>query len=157
MASFDKSNLLKNAYIGRKGYTILKSDLSTSMLKNVYTDLYAKPFTPINCGGGAQSEGFYCYRENTNKIYIPRFYGIEQFGIPEKNELIDNDCIESIDVEFTQSLRDYQEKIVNIYLENLAAPPPSGRSAQGNKPGQLIVFHRAPEYHNQILHLTQAQ
>ena len=118
MASFDKSNLLKNAYIGRKGYTILKSDLSTSMLKNVYTDLYAKPFTPINCGGGAQSEGFYCYRENTNKIYIPRFYGIEQFGIPEKNELIDNDCIESIDVEFTQSLRDYQEKIVNIYLEH---------------------------------------
>ena len=111
------NNILCQSYIGKKGYTIPKSCLTSKILTFMYDELHAKPFVAINCGGpSSQSNGFYCYRENENKIYIPRFYGIEKFGIPSKSELVTGP--EHINIPFTKTLRDYQEKIVNIYLDH---------------------------------------
>ena len=107
-----KNNIQTQSYVGKKGYTIPKSCLTPKILELMYEELHAKPMVAINCGGPAnQSNGFYCYRENEKKIYIPRFYGIERFGIPSKCELTDGP--EPINVPFTKSLRDYQENIVN--------------------------------------------
>lgn len=109
------ATILSQSYIGKKGYTIPKSCLTPKILDSIYEELHAKPFIAMNCGGPAnQNNGFYCYRENEKKIYIPRFYGINTFGIPAKCELVDGP--EPIDVPFTKNLRDYQEKIVDTYI-----------------------------------------
>ena len=120
-----KTSIQSQSYIGKKGYTIPKSCLNPKILESMYEELHAKPLVAINCGGPAnQSNGFYCYRENEKKIYIPRFYGIERFGIPSKCELVDGP--EPIDVPFTKTLRDYQEKIVNTYISHCNTPQGNG-------------------------------
>ena len=108
-----KNTICSTSYIGKKGYTISKSNLSKEDLDFLYKDLFVKPQL---CGpnfGQDDATSFPVYRENTNKIYIPRFYGIERYGIPNKNTLTSGD---DINVDFAKSLRDYQENIINIYL-----------------------------------------
>ena len=86
--------------------------MSKEDLDFLYKDLFVKPQL---CGPnfGQDDATVSVYRENTNKIYIPRFFGIERYGIPNKNTLTSGD---DNNVDFAKSLRDYQENIINIYL-----------------------------------------
>jgi superfamily II DNA or RNA helicase len=64
------------------------------------------------------------FRENNNKYYLPRFYGIERYGLPDKSEIQDGD---NILVSFEKTLRDYQEKIIDIYINYVSSQyNPSG-------------------------------
>lgn len=116
----DKINIRKTAYLGKKGYTIVKSSLSKEEYEFLKKDLF---MTPVAFGtpafGDAQESAFPIYRENTNKIYIPRFYGIERYGYPESSEI---DQGMNIDVPFVKELRDYQTNVVNIYIESVSNP-----------------------------------
>jgi hypothetical protein len=50
-------------------------------------------------------------------MYIPRFYGISRYGLPEKSELdMGNDIV----VPFVKDLRDYQKKIIQVYLDHVS-------------------------------------
>jgi superfamily II DNA or RNA helicase len=103
-------------YVGKKGYTLLKSSLTQREIIDLKNDLWLKP--QINGKQFIQNQipTFPVYRENDNKLYIPRFYGIEKYGLPEKTE-IDEGI--NINVEFTKELRDYQHNIVNIYMKHV--------------------------------------
>ena len=103
-------------YVGKKGYTLLKSSLTQREIIDLKNDLWLKP--QINGKQFIQNQipTFPVYRENDNKLYIPRFYGIEKYGLPEKSE-IDEGI--NINVEFTKELRDYQHNIVNVYMKHV--------------------------------------
>ena len=104
-------------YIGKKGYTIPKSSLTQRELIDLKNDLWLKPqINGKQFAAQNQIPSFPVYRENDKKIYIPRFYGIEKYGLPEKSELDEGI---NIDVEFTKELRDYQHNIVNIYMKHV--------------------------------------
>jgi superfamily II DNA or RNA helicase len=47
-------------------------------------------------------------------LYLPRFYGIARYGLPERSEL---EAGNDIAVRFDKPLRDYQEKIIGIYTD----------------------------------------
>ena len=129
----------QNSYLGKKGYTILKSILSVEDLDFLKTDLYLKPeVVGVSYGPpGAKDEGaFPVYRENDKKIYLPRFYGIQRYGLTDKSELEPG---MDIDVPFVKSLRDYQEDIVNKYM-NFVDQPLSKKSPQHASGGILQVF-----------------
>lgn len=129
----------QNSYLGKKGYTILKSILSVEDLDFLKTDLYLKPeVVGVSYGPpGAKDEGaFPVYRENDKKIYLPRFYGIQRYGLTDKSELEPG---MDIDVPFVKSLRDYQEDIVNKYM-NFVDQPLSKKSQQHASGGILQVF-----------------
>lgn len=100
-----------DTYIGKLGYTLIKSELTNEDLKKIKTDLTVKPFVP-KCIQIA-SEPFKVYRESTNKIYLPRFYGIEHFGDPKNYKILNN---EKINLKFNGSLREYQLNIANKYV-----------------------------------------
>ena len=53
------------------------------------------------------------YRESHKKMYLPRYYGISKFGVPE-SKLSEG---ENISLTFSGSLRPLQEKIVESFLE----------------------------------------
>ena len=56
------------------------------------------------------------YRESTNKIYVPRYYGIEKFEKYDKSLLSDG---EDISLNFKGNLFDYQVNIVNKFINHV--------------------------------------
>lgn len=99
------------SYLGNRGYTIKKESLEDSEIKLIKKELCMSPFVPKTSPGTRII--FPIYRESTNKIYLPRFYGFENYGEPDKNLLSNG---KDIDVKFKGSLRDYQKNIVNQWF-----------------------------------------
>ena len=125
-----KEEIRNHAYLGKKGYTIPKSIMSKEDLDDLYEDLNVKPVSSNVLYGVAANEGaFPVYRENANKIYIPRFFGIERYGLPNKSEITQG---ESISLEFPKPLRDYQEKIIDVYMKHINNPICVGAEQKGN-------------------------
>lgn len=110
------------SYLGKKGYTIPKSLLSKEELDFLKKELFVKPVVGYQVGGGGgdseASSAFSVYRENANKMYLPRFYGVERYGLPPRSE-IDAAGV-AVDVPFSKTLRDYQVPIVDVYLNHVA-------------------------------------
>ncbi len=98
-----QSKALKN-YIGKRGYIVRKKFLTETEINDIRKDLNVKPY--VNGDYGAQEEPFKIYLENENKIYMPKFYGIEKFGIP------DNDLCpvgSDINIDFNLELKEEQK------------------------------------------------
>jgi len=103
-----------NTYLGAKGYTIPKNELSVEQEKQIRNDLMIKPFvmgSPMN----NNQISFPAYRESNNKMYIPHYYGIEKFGIPKEYKISEG---KNINLEFAGILRDYQEPVVNKFVKH---------------------------------------
>ena len=99
------------SYLGSKGYSILKSSITVEKQQMIRERLTVKPYVPK---APVQPESFEVYRESKKKLYIPRFIGIELFGMPNREKIskgID------ISLKFAGKLRDYQQKVVDIYLK----------------------------------------
>ena len=107
--------LEKGAYIGQQGFTILKSEIHPDDLKQIKQQLTIQTLPSF---GGPKTEPltFPVYRENEKKIYIPRFFGENRYGFNVKNDLSVGDPIH---VPFVKPIRDYQEKIVQVYLDHI--------------------------------------
>ena len=134
-----KNQIRDNSYLGKKGYTIPKVFLKKEDLDFLYKDLICKPVT---FGPQAvQESAFPVYKENPKKIYIPRFYGIERYGLPEKSEI---EYGETIDLHFEKPLRDYQDKIIDVYMKHvtpseLSSSSSSSQQSRGSGGGILEV------------------
>ena len=103
-----------NTYLGQKGYTILKNDLSVTQQQYIKEQLLIKPSTP-----GAPiaiDKSFPAYRESDKKLYVPRYYGEQLFGKPKETKITEGD---DISLEFQGSLRPAQEPVVKAYLDKV--------------------------------------
>jgi superfamily II DNA or RNA helicase len=101
-------------YLGQKGYTLLKSDLSISQQIKLKEHLMVKPYVP---GSPVQlQKTFPVYRESDKKIYIPRYFGTELFGAPKTLKITEGS---DINVEFKGTLRDHQVPVTAKYLEHV--------------------------------------
>lgn len=73
------------AYLSKRGYVIRKDTISNDELKYLKKTLIARPlqddkYTFFN----KQDNSFPIYIETKNKIYIPKMFGINRYGFPEK-------------------------------------------------------------------------
>ena len=68
-------------YLGKKGYTILKNQLSTIEQERIRKDLTVSPRSNGPSYGTPPS--FPVYRESARKMYVPRSYGLKNYGLPE--------------------------------------------------------------------------
>ena len=108
-----KSENLVNSYLGNRGYTIYKNCLSNDTLEYIKTELIAKPFV----NNQIEPTSFPIYLESDTKIYVPRFWGIKNFGYPKKIKIKYG---EDIDLKFHGKLRTEpvnQPQVINSYLE----------------------------------------
>lgn len=125
----EKESILEASYLGKKGYTIPKSVLSESEYAHLKEELNVTPEVHgVQYGVPQEAGSFPVYRENDKKIYVPRFYGIERYGLPDKSEITSG---ESINVHFAKPLRDYQENIVSIYHDHVSKPIAQGSENTG--------------------------
>ena len=103
-----------DTYLGNKGYTILKSQLSIKQQLTLKEMLMVKPYVP---GSPVQvQKTFPAYRESDKKLYVPRYFGEELFGKAKTIKVTEGD---NINLEFQGTLRDYQVPIVKTYLEHV--------------------------------------
>ena len=106
-----------NTYLGQKGYTISKNELTIEQQKKIRNDLTIKPFSLRECSSMNNDEkSFPAYRESTNKFYIPHYYGIENYGVPKQYKISEGN---NINLSFNGKLRENQEIVVNTYLKHV--------------------------------------
>jgi superfamily II DNA or RNA helicase len=111
-----------NTYLGQKGYTILKSELSEKQIQKIISELTIKPYVhgaPKN----AQTATFAAYRESGNKFYLPHYYGVSNFGPPKEYKVSEGD---DIHIPFNGSLRDYQSPVVHQFIDHVKNAPVCG-------------------------------
>ena len=104
--------MFNNTYLAKRGYVIKKDTLSQEEIDEVKRELTVKPYISNDFGGEAVS--FPVYLENSKKLYMPKFYGIEKFGPAKEDKVPPGD---NIDVKFKFSIREKQEIPVKKCLE----------------------------------------
>ena len=134
-----------------RGYVIQKNKYSEEIINNIKKDLNVKPF--IRGARSIKAEKFDVYLENETKLCLPKFYALDKLGKPNK---IDENIGEDITIKFEGTLRDYQEKIINVILPKikntgggiLSIPPGKGKTVLGIylsyllKKKTLVIVHK---------------
>jgi superfamily II DNA or RNA helicase len=103
-----------NTYLGQRGYTIPKNEISIENQTKIRKDLTIKPFiagAPVIYEN--ESNCFPAYRESSNKFYVPHYYGIEKYGPPKQYKISEGLDINLI---FNGKPRDYQEPVIKKFL-----------------------------------------
>lgn len=108
-------------YLGSKGYVLLKSELDPKQLSDIKNELTVSPFSPD--GYGVEPVIFQNYLESTNKLYVPKYYGLQKFGVPSICKINEGN---DIDLEFTGTLRPLQVEAVGHVLQACRDPSKMG-------------------------------
>ena len=103
--------------ISNQGYSIYKDKITEIELDVIRNDMTIKPFTCPGYGNEEDVTPYKLYKENTDKIYVPYFYGRNKFGIPEVSKLNDPEPT-SIAFSADRTMRPYQQDIIKTYLEH---------------------------------------
>ena len=107
--------------ITREGYHLVIDELKEHQLKTLINDLTIKPIKQINSSYKSTDKNeqknleypVYKYSKNRLELIVPRYYGINKFGTPKKSYFEPED----IDVQFTKTLRDVQQKVSDRCIE----------------------------------------
>ena len=100
-------------YLGSKGYTIPKSGLSDAAQYKIKRDLTFSPETFASKVMKVPGPQFHIWRENANKLYLPRFYGEQHLGEVECRL----SSAQSIHVPFKGDIREQQRPAVQSFLK----------------------------------------
>ena len=100
-------------FLGKRGYSIYKKNLTSKELKELKKELFVKPYVPKQFANDSM-QPFPVYLESQKKIYIPKFFGIKKFGKLEVDKIKDG---KDINIKFKFDLRDNQKPVVEKYLE----------------------------------------
>jgi len=98
--------------LSKRGYSILKEELSSSEILEIRKDLTVKPFVSADYGVTPKSFPIYC--ESVRKLYIPRYYAQKKYGLSLENKLLE---FKKTNINFSKSLKDKQIPIVEAYLK----------------------------------------
>lgn len=112
-----------NTYLGQKGYTVLKGELTPKQIEKIVKDLTIKPYVH-GMPKTAATPTFPAYRESGNKFYLPHYYGVANFGIPKEYKVPEGDDL--VGVDFNGTLRDYQAPVVHQFIEHVRSSPVCG-------------------------------
>ena len=105
-------------YIGQKGYTISKANLSASQHQFIIKELTIRPQSHggPSCAMFLETASYAVYRESPNKFYVPRYFGEKHFGPASEIKLSPG---KPISVEFCGTLRENQQVVVDTFIEHV--------------------------------------
>lgn len=109
------------SYLGQKGYSILKKNISVEQQYFIREELSIKPF--VQGSPAAQTSTFPAYRESAKKFYVPRYFGEEHFGKPDESKIFQGT---TIDVPFSGELRENQKPAVKAYFDHVLTDSSGG-------------------------------
>lgn len=110
-------------FLSPQGYSVLKNSVSPEDIEETKKELTVVANVPQDFNMGTQTP-FKLYQEGPNKLYVPKFFGINKFGAPDVVKL--GAGITSINVGFKGLLRKEQEEPIAKFLETARHPVQSG-------------------------------
>ncbi len=119
------SNIKKiKSKLTKQGYIIPKSELSEDQIEMIENDLTIEPEVDSRFKKTSDDDTFNIYLETVNgdKFVVPRYYGIEKFGMPAESDIKFNILeTDRCKINFNGDLRDYQKEIMNIITSEYAS------------------------------------
>ena len=100
-------------FISERGYGLLKSEYDYKEINRIREELTVSPKS-MNSFGNANVPKYKIYSESSKKLYIPKYFGLQKFGEPDVNKLLDGT---DINLKFNGSLRENQVKPVERFIE----------------------------------------
>ena len=98
--------------LSNRGYVIKKQNLELKEINKIKNELTVKPIT---FGDYNQNiKPFKLYKENENKLYLPKSYGIKMFNEPDFNYLNQNAV--KVKLRFNGVLRDNQKPVIDAFM-----------------------------------------
>ena len=113
---FDKTTK-KGTILTRKGYIINKNNFSEKEIRKIKNQLTVKPVVHRDFAHFA--EEFPVFYESSDKLYLPRYWGLENLGPPKKIDICDG---EPINLKCVFEPRPIQRPIIKRALSILQNP-----------------------------------
>lgn len=106
-------------YVTQRGLVIPKKLVSPEEIQSMKRDLTLIP--KKNHVMPVEEKPIAVFRENEQKLYVPRFYGIDRYAVESCPHEIEDRIPEGdpINVPFVRELRDYQKHIVGVYFDHV--------------------------------------
>lgn len=101
------------SYLGYRGYTILKNTITALEQEKIRNELTIAPKNQMP--GFAKLPSYPIYRESQKKMYLPKWFGMDKYGMYEREKIQDG---EIIDVNFNGSIREEQKPVVDAYMKS---------------------------------------
>ena len=101
----------------RRGYVVIKNKFNEKELVNIKKKLTVKPC--VHRDYNKFVEEFPVYYENESKLYLPRFWGLENLGKPDKVDLTDGD---KINIKCIYEPRPEQKPLIKKIMNILKTP-----------------------------------
>ena len=101
----------------KQGYIIPKLRLNEDQIQTIENELTIEPEVDQRFKKTEEDQTFNIYLETVrgDKLVVPRYYGLEKFGVPDQTKFDIND-IDKTKVNFNGELRDYQKEIMGKIL-----------------------------------------
>lgn len=136
----NESHENKGSYLSKRGYVLRKENLTDATLKDLKKELKGRPLQDAKYTQFAQvNPTFPLYIETQNKMYIPKMYGLQRFGPPEKE--LENYRGEQWqhNIPFSGALRDYQNEPVDMLMTELTQKSSGGILCMGTGQGKCLA------------------
>lgn len=101
------------------GYGLQKLN-NEEEIKKLKKELTMTPSVNFSLTASTESKSFPIFVENDKKIYIPRYYGLQKYGIPDKCLLSSGE--DRPNLNFQGSLREQQLEPVNNFIQAASNP-----------------------------------
>jgi len=121
-----KKNPVKTI-LTHRGYAIIKEQFGFKDINRTKKDLTVSPY--VNESFAAKATPFPIYLESDKKLFLPKHYGFENYGVPDQIKNINNGV--DIDLEFNGTLRPSQEDPINAFLKSCDTGNKSSKSNGG--------------------------
>ena len=100
--------------LSNKGYIIIKDKYSNKQIDTIKKDLNVCPYSPYQ-SKFSPPPTFPVYQESIRKLYLPRYWALENLGKPEVYSISEG---ANIDLKFNGTLRPTQEEAIKSYMKN---------------------------------------
>jgi superfamily II DNA or RNA helicase len=95
-----------------RGYGLVKDKFDKKELENLRKELKVSP-KGLSSYNNLSVQSYIVYQESVKRLYIPKYLGLQRYGVPDKNKLKEGI---DIDVKFNGKLRENQVKPVEAFL-----------------------------------------
>lgn len=105
---------IEGSYLDFNGYHLPKENLTKIQTTNIKKNLTVIPQNNEYTGKSEEETKYKVYKETNNEFIIPKYFGIENFGMVKENYIN-----KKTNIEFKGELRDYQKPIIEKCLKHL--------------------------------------
>ena len=80
-----ENEIVNKTFLSHRGYGLLKSQFNYRELNKIKDELTVSPKT-MNSFVNVNPVRYNIYTESSKKLYIPKYYGLQKFGLPDSNK-----------------------------------------------------------------------